>query len=75
MAIKIKSVDKRKRGKKYKAAVKGIDLLKEHSLQDACEAVKKASFVKFDAVSTLNKLIKRSAVQRLCRMASEKKYA
>ena len=45
--------DKRKRGKKYKAAVKGIDLLKEHSLQEACEAVKKASFVKFDATVDL----------------------
>jgi large subunit ribosomal protein L1 len=42
------SIDKRKRGKKYRGAVKGFDLEKQHSLKEACEAVKKASFVKFD---------------------------
>jgi len=53
MATSIKATDKRKRGKKYKAAVKSVDLTKEYSLQQACEAVKKTSFVKFDATVDL----------------------
>ncbi len=47
------ALDKRKRGKKYRAAVKALNPEKEYSLQEACETVKKASYVKFDATVDL----------------------